>query len=118
MLTGAYLALFGLVALGWLMVQPEGGTTYLTRGWSPMPPHILLFCLLQAIGAVGAVALIARAYQLAAPAYVGAFEYTVLIVAAGVGFATWGHALNDVAVIGVGVILASGAALAWWGDRE
>ncbi|MEM1232597.1 MAG: DMT family transporter [Pseudomonadota bacterium] len=117
MLTGAYLALFGLAALVWLGVQPEGGTGYLMRGWAPMPWHVLVFCALQALAAVFAVALLARAYQLAAPAYVGAFEYTVLIVAAGVGFAVWGHALNALAVLGVALILASGAALAAWGDR-
>lgn len=118
LLTGAYLAVFGLAAVVWLLLQPEGGTSYLTRGWAPMPWHILFFCALQAVGAVTAVALIARAYQLAAPAYVGAFEYTVLIVAAGVGYAAWGHALNVQAMAGIAVLLASGAALAWWGDRE
>ncbi|MEM6277195.1 MAG: DMT family transporter [Pseudomonadota bacterium] len=116
-LTGAYLALFGLAAVLWLAVQPDGGTGYLTRGWVAMPWHVVLFCALQALAAVFAVALLARAYQLAAPAYVGAFEYTVLIVAAGVGFSVWGHALNGLAIFGVIVILASGAALAALGDR-
>lgn len=114
MLTGAYLAVIGLAAVFWLIVQPPGGTGYLTRGWAPMPWHVLALCAVQAAAAVVAVALLARAYQLAAPAYVGAFEYSVLIVAAGVGFAVWGHSLNAMAIVGEAVILASGAALARW----
>ncbi|MEM9350852.1 MAG: EamA/RhaT family transporter, partial [Pseudomonadota bacterium] len=64
-----------------------------------------------------AVGLLTRAYQLAQPAFVAAFEYTVLIVAAGVGFFVWGHGLDLLGAFGVFVILASGAALAVRGDR-
>jgi len=117
-LSATYLAMIGILGGLALLVLEPGGDDFLTRGWAPMPWHVLLFCILQAVGALVAVGLLTRAYQLAAPAFVGAFEYTVLIVAAGVGYVTWGHALNPLAFAGVALILTSGAALAARGDRD
>ncbi|MEM6727143.1 MAG: DMT family transporter [Pseudomonadota bacterium] len=116
-LVSGYLALIGAVGGLALLLLASGGENYVTRGWAPMPAHVLFFCFLQAVASLLAVGLLTRAYQLAAPAFVGAFEYTVLIVAAGVGFLIWGHGLDALALFGVVVILTSGALLAWWGDR-
>ncbi|MEM8591513.1 MAG: DMT family transporter [Pseudomonadota bacterium] len=117
-LTACYLSLIGGMGGIALLVLDPAGTNYVTRGWAAMPPHIIGLCALQAVGALIAVGLLTRAYQLAAPAFVGAFEYTVLIIAAAIGFAVWGHALNALALAGVALILTSGAALAWRGDRS
>lgn len=116
-LVGVYLAMIGTLGGLALLVLPPGGENYVTRGWVPIPPHVLWLIVLQALVAIGAVGILTRAYQLAAPAFVWAFEYSVLIVAAVVGYVTWGHELNALAMAGVVVILASGAALAWRGDR-
>ncbi|MEO0664130.1 MAG: DMT family transporter, partial [Pseudomonadota bacterium] len=112
-LVGVYLAILGGGAALALLALDLASTDYITRGWAPMPWHVVGLCLLQAVVALSAVALLTRAYQLAAPAFVGAFEYTVLIVAAAVGFVLWGHGMNGLGMAGVVVILASGAALAW-----
>ncbi|MEM6897649.1 MAG: DMT family transporter [Pseudomonadota bacterium] len=116
-LTATYLTMIGVLGGLALLILPPGGDDYITRGWAAMPWHVTLFCAVQAVGALIAVGFLTRAYQLAAPAFVGAFEYTVLIVAAGIGYLAWGHGLNWVGAFGVVLILASGAALAWWGDR-
>ena len=116
-LVTGYLALIGAVggiALLFLDPSTEG---YVLRGWAPMTLHVLGLCFAQAVVALVAMSLLTRAYQLAAPAFVGAFEYTVLIVAAGTGYLVWGHVLNLTAVLGVVVILIAGAALAVRGDR-
>ncbi|MEM6478360.1 MAG: DMT family transporter [Pseudomonadota bacterium] len=116
-LVATYLAMIGALGGLALLVFDPAHDDYLTRGWAPMPAHVVFYCALQAAVALVAVALLTKAYQIAAPAFVGAFEYTVLIVAAGVGYLAWGHGLNGLSAIGIAMILASGAALAWWGDR-
>ncbi|MEO0486414.1 MAG: DMT family transporter [Pseudomonadota bacterium] len=116
-LTGTYLFMIGVLGGAALLVLEPGGDDYITRGWAPMPAHVLVLCAVQAVGALIAVGLLTRAYQLAAPAFVGCFEYTVLIMAAGVGYVVWGHTLGPMAAAGIALILAAGAVLAWRGDR-
>ncbi|MEM9436140.1 MAG: DMT family transporter [Pseudomonadota bacterium] len=116
-LVAVYLALIGGAAGVVLLFLDPASEDYITRGWASMPLHVVLLCFLQAIVALLAVGLLTRAYQLAQPAFVAAFEYTVLIIAAGVGFLVWGHGLDLLGAFGVFVILASGAALAVRGDR-
>ncbi|MEM1101076.1 MAG: DMT family transporter [Pseudomonadota bacterium] len=116
-LVSVYLAMIGLAGLLALPFLDPESTDYLSRGWVSVPPHVLALCFAQALVALVSVTLLARAYQLAAPAFVGAFEYSVLLVAAAVGFAIWGHEIGPLGLSGIALLLVSGAALAWRGDR-
>ncbi|MEM1235741.1 MAG: DMT family transporter [Pseudomonadota bacterium] len=115
-LVGYYLALIGGTGGVALLFLDPAAESYVHRGWAPMPLHVMALCFAQALSALLAVGLLTRAYQLAAPAFVGAFEYTVLIVAAGTGYAVWGHVLEPLGILGIAMILISGAALAVRGD--
>ncbi|MEL6913630.1 MAG: DMT family transporter [Pseudomonadota bacterium] len=116
-LVAAYLAMIGVAgALALPFLDPQG-TDYLTRGWTAVPAHVLWLCFAQALVALVSVTLLARAYQLAAPAFVGAFEYSVLLVAAAVGALVWGHGIGPLGLLGIALLLGSGAALARHGGR-
>ncbi len=109
---GVFLTI-GLVSLVLLIFftltsETEG---FLTRGW--VAPSLRFFYLtaFQAIGAVIAVSLISQAYRIGVPSQVAVFEYSFLIFAAIWAYLLWGHGVNALSIIGIALILFSGAVL-------
>lgn len=113
-LTIGVIATIGLFSLGFLIyfsMFPAENPTFLTRGWVSPTPRFLWLTLFQAIGAVIAVSCISQAYRIGTPSYVAVVEYSFLIFASLWAFLLWGTPTNMLSMVGIAVILITGAAL-------
>ena len=103
---------FGLIATA--MMGPDGaGEGFLLRGWvwpSQTAWGVITF---QAVGTIGAIFLLTRAYQLAQSAFVAGFEFTALIFAPLIAFVLWGQPVGGLAIAGIGMIIVAGAVVAY-----
>jgi len=113
MALGIFLALgvFSLAALSYFTLWPVAGseTDFTLRGYQAVTGTFYWLTLLQAVGSVIAVSLIAQAYRIGDPAYVAVFEYSFLIFAAIWTLLLWGKLIGGNAVIGIGLIILCGA---------
>ncbi len=118
---GVFVALGGLSVfpLTWMTFWPANDTPdFLTRGWEPLTAHFLWLTLLQALGAIIAMPLIAQAYRIGIPAYVAVFEYSFLAFAGLWGLLFWGQGLNTQAWAGILMITVSGLIMSMLQDRD
>ncbi|SNR84377.1 DMT family transporter [Puniceibacterium sediminis] len=88
------------------------GDAFISAPWTAPSTRFLWLTLLQAVGSVCAVTLIAQAYRIGNPSLVAVFEYSFLIFASLWAFLLWGTATNALAWVGMAVILASGIMMA------
>ena len=123
-LTLVYMLCMGLAgALGlavlWLFdpVVPAGANGFLLRGWVWPGGWPVALIAVQALGTMLGVALVIRAYQLAEANRVAIFEYVLLPCSVFWGWVMWGQQISGLALAGMVVIVASGAAMAWRGTR-
>lgn len=113
-LTIGVITTIGLISLGCLIyfsAFPADSQTFLTKGWVPPTARFLWLTLFQAVGAVIAVSCISQAYRIGTPSYVAVVEYSFLIFASLWSYLLWGTSTNTLSIIGIAVILLSGAAL-------
>lgn len=116
MLVMGVLAALVLALLWWIApAAPQGAAGFLIRGPNWPSNEVLFWIAIQAIGSVVAVGLMVRAYQLAEASRVSVLEYVVLPFSAIWAWLIWGETIGPVAVIGMGVIIASGVAMGWRG---
>ncbi len=110
------LAIWGALGLAvlavWPVEVPPGAEGFVLRGWVAPSGTFLIWTLVQAVGSLAGVALIVRAYQLGEASQVAVFEYSLLVFAAGWGWLIWGEVLSPLAIVGIGLIAASGAVIA------
>lgn len=117
LLSGFFLAIMSLGAVGciglalWQPVVPEGADGFLLRGWVPLDARATGLIAVQALAAVIGVGMITRAYLLAEAAFVSVFEYTLLIFGGVWGWLLWGQGIGVWAVLGIALIIASGAVM-------
>jgi drug/metabolite transporter (DMT)-like permease len=107
---GTFTAL-GLWGIGGLLVA-GAGDGFLTRGWVAPTPEVWALIALQAVGSLGAVLLLTRAYQLAEASVASVFEYSVLGFGALFGWLVWGDALGTWGMVGLVLIAGAGIAVA------
>ncbi len=116
MALGIFIALgvFSLIALSYFTLWPvaESQTDFTLRGYQAVTGTFYWLTLLQAVGSVIAVSLIAQAYRIGDPAYVAVFEYSFLIFAAVWTLLLWGDLIGGKAVVGIGLIVFCGAIVA------
>ncbi|MFC4671244.1 DMT family transporter [Seohaeicola nanhaiensis] len=118
LLGGAMLALMLLGAGGlvWLALFPveaaPGAEGFLQRGWVWPMPQALPWVVVQAVGSVGAVFLITRAYQLGEPSLVGVFEYSVMIFGPLYAVLVFAQGIGPWQGLGIGLIVLAGAIIA------
>ena len=123
LLVGFFVSLWVLGLLGCvtLALVPMGAATgvdgfstedFLVRPWEPFTGQFILWTCVQAVGAIVGVALITRGYVLAEAPFVAVFEYSVLIFSAFWGWMLWGQWLNIWAMLGIAIIIGTGAILA------
>lgn len=110
-LAGVVLAVLWVVA----PEAPLGAAGFLIRGPNWPSATVLFWIAAQAIGSLVAVGLMVRAYQLAEASRVSVLEYVVLPCSALWAWVIWGETIGPVAVIGMGIIIASGVAMGWRG---
>ena len=104
------IGIVSLVMLFWVTARP--GSTFMSAPWAMPTARFLWLTLLQAVGAVFAVTLIAQAYRIGNPTMVSVFEYSFLIFASIWAFVLWGATSDTLAWVGNIVIVASGILMA------
>tara|TARA_R110002096_G_scaffold97378_4_gene217151 strand:- start:6838 stop:7752 length:915 start_codon:yes stop_codon:yes gene_type:complete len=110
------LAMFGVLGMLLLSAVPmaavDGSTSFVTRGWVWPSRWVLGWTLVQAIGALIAMALVTRAYQTAEAGRLSVFEYLTLATAAFWGWVIWGQGQSLLALAGMALIAAAGVLIA------
>lgn len=108
-----FLGLFGAVGMTGLALvpfdAPAGAEGFILRGWVAPTAQALGLTVVQAVGSILAVGLIFRGYQLGEASYVAVIEYSFLIFAAFWSFVLWRTLPDSWGVLGVGLIILSGA---------
>lgn len=118
MVAGAFLGLgiAGAFGLGFLaafpQAVPEGPAGFVLRGWTSPGGPFLFWTAVQAVGSIGAVWLIVRAYSLGEASYVGVFEYSLIVFASVFAFLIRGETVDLAAGLGIALVIASGAVIA------
>ncbi len=118
LLLGSWLALGALGALGLAVLAlfpvaaPPGPEGFVTRGWVWPMWQVAPWVAAQVLGAVAAVFLIIRAYQMGEPSLVGVFEYSVMIFGPLVAWVAFGQPVTGWQVAGIGLIACAGAIIA------
>jgi len=105
------IGLISFFMLVYFSLFPVVDASFLTGGWVAPSLRFIWLTFFQAAGAVIAVTCIAEAYRIGSPSYVAVFEYSFLIFASLWAFMLWGLETNFLAMLGIAVILISGAAL-------
>lgn len=105
------IGLMSLVFLFYFSIFPTENPSFLTRGWVPPTSRFLWLTMFQAFGAVIAVSCISQAYRIGTPSYVAVVEYSFLIFASLWAFLLWGTPTNTLSIIGIAIILITGAVL-------
>lgn len=112
----AGIGVFGMIGLAALalvpVAVPEGAAGFLARGWVWPSAAFYGWTFVQAAGSLIGVAMLMRAYQIAAASRVSVFEYLALPLAAFWGWALWGEQLGIWAVLGMVMITVAGAMIA------
>ncbi|MCK8463054.1 DMT family transporter [Aliiroseovarius sp. S1339] len=107
------LGLFGLVGCVALMIWPQsvpaGAEGFILRGLVWPTPQAWGLTVMQAVGSLIAVGLVFKGYQLADAAQVGIYEYLLLPFVAGWSFVLFGDPVSLRSVLGMVLIIVSGA---------
>ncbi len=118
MLLGMWVALglsgaVGLVVLNVFPVDTVPGPDgFVTRGWVWPMWQAIPWVLVQAVGSVGGVFLVIRAYQLGDPSHVSVFEYSVMIFGPLFAWIAFGQQVTFWQVIGIALIALAGGIIA------
>lgn len=112
------MGLAGVLALGVIAAAPPPETwaaavPFLTDGWRAPTGGFLFWTFVQAAGSLAAVALIVRGYQSGETSTLAVFEYSFLLSAGFWAWALFGEGLQPVDFLGMAMIVASGAVIAW-----
>lgn len=107
-----------LLAIFTIWPVSADGVGFATRGWVDPSGRFFVLTLVQAVGAVIAVTLIAQAYRIGTPAYVAVFEYSFLVFACLWAFLLRGETVQSVPMIGIVIIILSGTMLSLSGARR
>ena len=110
-LTMAIISAFilGAMAMFTAMTDP---TSCVFRPWTPITERLLWLSLFQCFGALLAVSLITRAYQVGESAFVAVYEYSFLVFASVWAYLLWDQATNNTSLAGILVIVVSGMLIA------
>lgn len=125
LITGAYAALSFLMVAGTLALIFGSGAfetnihpslAFLTRGWA-MPSAQDAVVMTDTLTLTGFFAY-AEAYRSAAPSFLGPFEYSAMVWAAGLGYAFFGDIPSSETVTGSAIIIGAGLFLGWQERRR
>ena len=117
-LLGSFFVMIGLaggIGSAVLAILPAEAVSagFLDRPWTPAPsPGALGALLFQAVGSLVAVGCLVRGYQTGEASVLAVFEYFFLISAGFFAWVLWGETLGLLDVVGIALILASGALVA------
>lgn len=107
------LGLIGALALVVFQVDEAGGAlAFVTRGWVWQPQGITLLLAIHIFGSILGVFALTKAYQLGEASYVAIFEYSIMIFGPLFAFYWFGQGLAPLQMLGIFIIMASGALIA------
>lgn len=107
------IGLIGMAALAlWPVPVPQGAEGFLQRGPVWPTAGFWFWVAVQAVGSLFAIGLMVRAYQRAEATRVAVFEYVILPASAIWSWLLWGEVLRPLAILGMGLIVASGVMIA------
>jgi drug/metabolite transporter (DMT)-like permease len=109
----AVLGVLGLILLALFpMTAADGSTTFVSRGWVWPSSAFFGWTFIQAVGAMIAIVLATRAYQMAEASRLSVFEYMTLATAAFWGWVIWGQEQTLLALAGMVLIASAGILIA------
>ena len=114
-LSAGFFVMLGLMgAVGSLLLPGTGAGPdgFAARGWMPLSADMIYWVVVQAIGALIGIAFLFRGYQIGEASNVAVFEYSLLIFASGWAWYLWGQAVLPLGLLGMGLIIMSGAVIA------
>ena len=106
------LALLGALGSVLLPGDVPGAAGFPLRGWMPLTPALFGWIAVQALGALIGIACIFRGYQRGEASFVAVFEYSLLVFASLWALVLWGEGVPGLALVGMGLIVVSGAVIA------
>lgn len=111
---GFFLMLTMMGLIGCLVLPATGSGTdgFAARGWMQLDSDLLFWIAVQAVGALIGIAFLFRGYQIGEASQVAVFEYSLLIFASGWAWYLWGQAVPSLGLLGMGLIILSGAVIA------
>ena len=109
------LGIFGLLGLAtlaiWPQVVPLGHDGFIARGAVPFTPDFLFWTAVQAVGAIIGIGCLTKAYQIGEASFVAINEYSLIVFASVWAYIIWGETLGGLAMMGIVLIVASGAVI-------
>lgn len=112
----AILGVYGAIGLSiltlWPIDAPEGAAGWVLRGYVTPDATMVWVVLAQAVGSIAGVAFLTRGYQLGEASYVAINEYSLIVFASLFAWILWGQTLGLVALVGIALIILSGAIIA------
>lgn len=111
---GFFLMLTIMGGIGSLILPATGSGAdgFVLRGWMPLNSDLLFWIGVQAIGALVGIGFLFRGYQIGEASQVAVFEYSLLIFASGWAWYLWGQGVPPLGLLGMGMIIMSGALIA------
>lgn len=104
----------GVVFVGSVVAAPPPGPDgFVLRGWTPVTATLVFVVVTQAIGAVIAVGLIIKSYQMAEPSFIAIFENTLLVFATIWAYLLYAEWPDGMALAGMGLIVLAGVIIAF-----
>lgn len=118
----SFLFVAGLLALifGWGSFQTSihPSLAFLTKGWvMPGMQDGIVMAIVGVFTLTGFFAY-AEAYRNASPSFLGPFEYSAMVWAAGLGFLFFGDVPSGATLAGSGIIIGAGLYLSWQERRD
>lgn len=106
------LGLLGAIGLCAMAAGLGDGRSFVTTGWVWPNALFLWLTVMQAVFSMIAVGMLTRAYQVGQTSYIAVFEYSFLIFASFWAWVLFGQGLDVWGMMGIVLIIASGAVIA------
>ena len=111
----ATLGIFGLLGMAALAIWPQdvaaGNDGFIARGAVPFTSDFLFWTAVQALGAIIGIGCLTKAYQIGEASFVAINEYSLIVFASFWAYLIWDETLGWLAVVGIVLIVASGAVI-------
>jgi len=102
----------GAIGLGLMAAGLGDGVSFVGTGWVEPTAVFWKWTIVQAVFSMIAVSMLTRAYQVGDTSYISIFEYSFLIFASFWAFVLFGDSLGVLSMIGIAMIIVSGAVIA------
>ncbi len=106
------LGVLGAIGLGLMAAGLGDGGSFVTTGWVEPSFIFWKWTIVQAVFSMVAVAMLTRAYQVGDTSYIAVFEYSFLIFASFWAWILFAQTVDVWGMVGIALIIASGAVIA------